>query len=51
MGEKILKRVGKDNVREAYAVGVALEDNLNQAQDLLNSIMETLECSYSEYHC
>ena len=27
--EKILKRVGKDNVREAYAVGVALEDNLN----------------------
>ena len=27
--EKILKRVGEDNVREAYAVGVALEDNLN----------------------
>ena len=26
--EKILKRVGKDSVREAYAVGVALEDNL-----------------------
>ena len=26
--EKILNRVGADNVREAYAVGVALEDNL-----------------------
>jgi multiple sugar transport system substrate-binding protein len=27
--EKIVKRVGADNVRKAYAVGVALEDNLN----------------------
>ena len=27
--EKIVKRVGADKVREAYAVGVALEDNLN----------------------
>ena len=26
--ESILDRVGRDNVREAYAVGVALEDNL-----------------------
>ena len=26
---KILDRVGRDNVREAYAIGVALEDNLN----------------------
>jgi multiple sugar transport system substrate-binding protein len=26
--EKILSRVGEDNVREAYAIGVALEDNL-----------------------
>jgi len=26
--KKIVKRIGKDVVREAYAVGVALEDNL-----------------------
>ena len=25
--EDILNRVGKDNVRKAYAVGVAMEDN------------------------
>ena len=27
--EKIIERVGRDTVRKAYAVGVALEDNLN----------------------
>ena len=26
----ILERVGVDNVREAYAVGVALEDNVTR---------------------
>jgi len=26
--KKIVKRIGADTVREAYAVGVALEDNL-----------------------
>jgi multiple sugar transport system substrate-binding protein len=27
--KKIVERVGADNIRDAYAVGVALEDNIN----------------------